>query len=370
MKRDPLLGLILIITALMIYATLYPFHLSPVQHGLLVWHSARTRGDWMDVLLNIYFFVPLGLCLGMRFRSRGAMILSLLGCVLLTTSIETAQSFLADRHSSLRDVLLNSVGAGIGLICAHLPMLDPEALAPRLRPLFAQRASLILGACYVVYLFFPFIPSLQVASILRFRHALDVAVWPLDSMIEGACFAYFASFLLDLSSARIPIALFLLAPAKILLWGRFAQPHEVVAPMIGFAVAILTVTLHRRPNAKVCALTAIALLLYRQLQPFEWLSTPLQEFRWIPFLPMLEHRAVEILALKCFLYWYTTRACAIAFQRPAWHIAFPVAGFLFVTELAQVYAPGRTPELTDPLLALIPAWPLLKFDQGLNRAAR
>ncbi len=69
-----------------------------------------TRGAG-DAILNVVMFVPLGLVLGGRSRSLGAIML--VGAA-LSTGIELGQVFVPGRSSSPADVLWNGLGAGLG----------------------------------------------------------------------------------------------------------------------------------------------------------------------------------------------------------------------------------------------------------------
>ena len=95
-------------------------------------------------------------------------------------------------------------------------------------------------------------------------------------------------------------------------------------------------------------------VLLRQLQPFYFLSVP-QPFSWIPFAATLETArevSVAIIGRKAFDY----GAMVFALRRGGWsylRAGLAVAAVLAITEAIQTYLPGRTPEITDPLLALL-----------------
>lgn len=379
MRKDPLLWLLLLAILLVLYATLYPFRFQPVPYALLHWESARTNGMWMDIVMNIYFFLPIGLLAGIRFRSQTGMLISFLGCVLLTLSVETAQAFIPGRFSSLRDVALNSLGGFLGLLLAHLPIFDRELLGKRLEAMLSRRGEAVLLGAYAVMLFFPFLPMLRLARVREFIYQADWSHWYDASTIEAILLAIFASQLFQ-REARfgrilVPLLLLLASPFRILLWGRSIALPEVIGPMIGATIAIVISLVRsiRIPDSAYGA-TALAVLLWRQLQPFQWGPFTGMHFNWIPIRAAFEiarEDAIEILCLKTFLYWYTARQLSIGFGIELWRCTVALAVFLLVSEFGQMHQVGRTPEITDPLLVLVALIPLLgldpKQDQGLKR---
>jgi glycopeptide antibiotics resistance protein len=69
----------------------------------------------VEALANVVLFVPVGalLCLVLPRLPRSVVWAA---CVLASVSVELAQTLLPDRVVSFRDVLTNSVGAGIGVL--------------------------------------------------------------------------------------------------------------------------------------------------------------------------------------------------------------------------------------------------------------
>ena len=65
----------------------------------------------LEDLSNVALFVPLGAVLAIRLRPLSAWGLA----VAASIACETAQLWIPTRHASVRDVLMNTVGAGIGV---------------------------------------------------------------------------------------------------------------------------------------------------------------------------------------------------------------------------------------------------------------
>jgi hypothetical protein len=110
----------------------------------------------------------------------------------------------------------------------------------------------------------------------------------------------------------------------------------------------------RAARAKWCAILLAAAILLRQLQPFYLVTVP-NHFSWIPFaatLNSVHSNALIIIGRKAFDYGalvYALRSLGWRYTRAG----LAVAGVLACTEGVQVYLPGRTPEVADPLVALL-----------------
>lgn len=99
---------------------------------------------------------------------------------------------------------------------------------------------------------------------------------------------------------------------------------------------------------------ALSAILLVELAPFHF-TRQVAPFSWIPFGASFENErwaALVILLRKTFLYgaaiWLLVRS----------GYGYLVAGgalavALFILETVQRYLPGRTPEITDPLIALV-----------------
>ena len=121
---------------------------------------------------------------------------------------------------------------------------------------------------------------------------------------------------------------------------------------------------HREPTW--CAWLLGSAILLRELRPFYFLSVP-RPFSWIPFAATLESgrdSAVIMIARKAFDYGamvFALRCARLAWLRAGFAVALPLAA----TEAIQTYLPGRSPEITDPLLAL-----LMTVDTDESRSAK
>ncbi|MFV0373230.1 VanZ family protein [Microbacterium sp.] len=74
--------------------------------------------EFIEFSANIALFFPLGVLFGLALPLRAWPVMFLLGPV-LSTAIELIQrTFLAERYATVADVIANSLGATIGVMCA------------------------------------------------------------------------------------------------------------------------------------------------------------------------------------------------------------------------------------------------------------
>ena len=117
-----------VLTALIVYASLFPFEgwTWPLGHGVvdllaLPWPRARIP---FDLWSNFLGYAPLGLLGVLALKPAGARgavaaVMSAAGAgAMLSYALEVTQQFLPDRHPSLLDWVLNSGGAACGALLA------------------------------------------------------------------------------------------------------------------------------------------------------------------------------------------------------------------------------------------------------------
>lgn len=102
------------------YSLQVPERFTPLTRTLLASFPIQELGRqwlWMDILINIVGFMPLGLCFALMLSQDrfspwmhfGAVVAF---CFLFSLAIEAAQAFLPGRDSSLLDLLCNTLGGG------------------------------------------------------------------------------------------------------------------------------------------------------------------------------------------------------------------------------------------------------------------
>jgi len=103
---------------------------TPVSYAQLVQAIARSisratgwdfyGSGWIEFVANIALFVPLGLLLALVLRRAwlGALV-----AVIISITVELAQSIIPNREPAVRDVISNAIGAAIGAFLAWLIVL-------------------------------------------------------------------------------------------------------------------------------------------------------------------------------------------------------------------------------------------------------
>jgi VanZ family protein len=373
---------LLLIAALLAYGSLYPFHFeftstagNPVVVLLHGWPAVWTRNILRDLVLNVFIYTPLGFAAAFTFRrahSRSIAAAAAVACgFFLSVSMELLQVYVPGRDPSLTDLSTNTIGAGAGAAFA----LYFEAT---LRRIGQQRQSpfrisaLLLLACWVVSQLYPFFPEIgfthmrQVwAMMLRHPGFSPVETWANCAEWFAAALALDAVFA-HMQTSWLAIAM-LCVPAQMFIASRSLTVSE-----IGGAAMALALWHFVRAESKPrwCAWMLGSAILLRQLQPFYFLAVP-QPFSWLPLGATLEagrNDATVIIARKTFDYGamiWTLRYAGI----PLVWAGLAVTLALQITEAIQTYLPGRSPEITDALLALLMTAVLGAMTRRVNKAA-
>lgn len=354
-------GLLLAIIFLIVYGSLYPwqFHSfagSPLPVLLNSTQLVLDRFIVRDIAVNVILYVPLGAsaCIVFR-RSRFFWLFAVLLGTALSIVIELAQVYTPTRRPSLMDVVCNTCGAALGAVLVgffELHKARPQSGAhPGGR---AATALLLLGA---TFLLFPLFPALSQTAL--YQKLRVISHFPVMEAVTILSFAtiWFAAGRLGLKAwpAARPwwlSATILLLPAQLFIVERQPRPAELIGALSGTAAFALWG--RRNQTALWFAWAFFLVLLLRGLAPFRP-GPVMQAFTWAPFGAALEMEwqpAVSILLQKVF--WYFGAAWILHDAGVRWLMATMVtAGFLTAIEIAQMWLPGRSPEITDPLLAIM-----------------
>jgi VanZ family protein len=209
---------------------------------------------------------------------------------------------------------------------------------------------------WVAAMTFPFFPVLGRTVLYQKIRAVNYAPFSLVTMVSFAAM-WFAAGRISLKAwphARrwwLFIAAVLLIGGQLFIVGRQPLPAEMAGAIIGTIVFIGVGT--RMGAAGFAAWFFLAAILLRGLTPFHPSPLP-QDFSWIPFRASLEsdwQQGIATLLDKAFWYFaavWLVHGSGVRLRTSAiW-----VAQLLGAIEIAQIWLPGRIPELTDPLLAL------------------
>lgn len=360
------------IILLIVYGSLYPWRFemrqfsdSPIRILLSVWPPQLDHFFIRDVIVNIALYVPLGIAAHFAFRKWQLTFFDLYGPVLLglllSTSVELTQLYEPLRTASIVDIATNGIGSMLGVFLAVVfenvfeTVAAPAAIRAVYRP--ADRAALALLFTGAAYLLFPFFPVLGPYVLkLKLTAFADAPVFEVTPFVSGLAMWFAGGLLLEAAGmrpARVWLGLsLLLVPAQFLIVGRQPLPAWAIGAATG---AVLFGWRGRGLRVRKAEAWAFLLvILARGLSPFHFLAAS-NGFAWIPFGGLLAsdwQAASQVLLEKVFYYGtaiWLLRAAGTGLWRAAAIVALILAGI----EAAQIHLPGRTAEITDPILAIL-----------------
>ncbi|MCE2572212.1 VanZ family protein [Motilimonas eburnea] len=368
----------LILYAILIaYGTLYPFDQWQSLALPAIWSvltSAPSGLSSTDILVNSLIYLPFGFMLHQHlYSSVGKRHLwVLLWAFLLSYCLEYLQFFLPERNTSQLDLLLNTLGGGLGSLLAARYHPDSDYLS-RLNAWRAQyiisSPSALLGlaslAALLIGYFSPLQPNLSPYGVWQ-------AIKPLwqPQLYDFSAFKLLSYFLQHLIMGLILRAVLhadkrywaWLLPLLLTFIHPFILFHQLSLDlMLGSvlaSIALLFASLNRQTSERqysVIAFITLAWLLIKALLPA---SGDIHPFNWSPFFYQLQNLAfassmfnavwpvfaLAFCAMQGHANWFIKREliCALAI------------GLLFIAlEVLQIGQPGRYPDITDAIIAAI-----------------
>ena len=319
-----------------------------------------------DLIVNILLYVPLGASGYLVFRERhstlGAVAAAAALSLATTVTLELLQLYDPLRYTSALDVVANALGAGVGIALGVLFYGSLRVFGHRYRfSSFPDPAALALLLCWIAYLTFPFFPESGPTAILEKIHTfLRSSIAPLT--VASHCITWIVIGLLVTATALpCPQAWLwmsvLLIPAQIVLRTRHPVVSELIGAVIGCALFHLLRERYRITMVTACIYVII--LVVRGVSPIDWTTS--NAFDWVPFASLLEaedaQNGIVVLLYKLFSYaaaiWLVHRVGSSL--RAA---TVGIAAILLCIELVQIHVPGRTPEITDAVIALLVGYAL------------
>ena len=353
---------------LILYGSLFPFRLRTTGSvGLLdllgtLTFMPTTRGD---IVANLLLYLPLGLCLMFAFtarRVRWPLVGTVIIGALLSLAVELTQLYLRFRVSSLTDVALNLIST----LCGASAAMAYGALGTSVRiPLLASSrldpAALSVVVLWLGFRLAPFVPTIDWQ---KYKDALKpLLIEPHVGGIELLRYVtgwIVIGYAVRLLTRREYALAATLAVAAVVLFGRIIVVGKTlnVSELVALAacVPLATLLLALREGRRLALLAALlaTVIVVQGLAPFEF-SSSAQAFSWLPFRSSLRG-SIELnystLLEKSF--WYFTLVWLLS--RCRWSVAtaaLGTAGLVAAIEIAQMWLPGRSADITDPLLALV-----------------
>jgi len=376
------LGLILLLTILLIvYGSLYPFHFhagpaEPFWTLLHSWPTTIDRFEVRDIAVNTLIYLPVGF-FGTLWRGKGnprstSPTLTILLALALSTSMELLQLFDDPREASISDVLTNVIGASLGIVLAHLygRTMMRILVRPRMPISIRPSAALLLVFFWLAYQVYPLFPQVGLyvvrAKLAALEHDLAMPAVPAIGAVGDWLTV---AQLLEVIAGPGPGLLLLpftilLIPARLLILGRSFTWAEIAAAVCAWALWSTWLRRYRKRTVLLAWLST-ALLLVRGLAPYHWASSA-TPFSWIPFRGFLDSNwssAGLVLLNKSFLY-----GTAVWLFRTAGYSyissTLGLAILLAIIEAVQTYLPGRSPEITDPIMIIVLAVVMKSLDSS------
>ncbi len=338
--------LLVVCAAALLYGSLYPWEFRDYP----LWPSLRyrvayTRGVYLDIVLNVLVYAPLGVFAALSFRKWSARLAAWLTISAMSLGIEYTQLWIRTRDGNLRDFYANSLGALIGVLAGiwFLKRLRIESVAKFFR---RDRAAWLLMGVWILWQTFPFVPSIRFARVTSFLNLWSAPRFSFlecgDSLLVGMALAFLAK------SAKAPWP-WLGLIGTLLLRGIIIG-HSLPLPVFVLTIAGFAATCRFQPSAGLAAPLMVTWILLRELSPFSF-SNIAAPFQFSAVLEADRIPVIRSLLGKFFLYTSTLWLL----KEAGWRLPLATAllsAILLACELLQRYLPGRTPELTDVILAL------------------
>ena len=367
---------------LILYVSLFPFEFNAPRAGLTLLELAASltfeRSSRGDVVANLLLYVPLGLCMAIALARRCPVLLNIAITVatgaLLSISVELLQTMETARVASLTDVLLNTVSTAIGAIGLVLYFAIGTHLSiPGLienRPAPVPLGFVVL---WLSYRLAPFVPTLDWQKI---KDSLKSVLLAPDFQTFEVL-RFLVGWLVIAHAVRLVwqreyafIALLALATGtqigRIVVVGKTLNLSELIALAAMFALLPFVARLPTARRLLVLAYAVAVVIVIQGLEPWQF-DVIHHDFSWVPFKNSLSGSlwiSISVLLEKCF--WYASLVWVLMQRTRSLTLATVVTALLIgVIEFVQIWLPGRSAEITDPLLALAAAGLL-----GLGAASR
>ena len=372
--------LLAVVAFLIVYGSLYPFRFegagaAGIQDLLhrLTW--ARTTRS--DIAANVLLYLPFGACLGWMLAERlgglAAIALTTVAGTLLATCIEVAQVFETRRVASLADLVFNGVGALAGGALAVLLRSARRQLRRHpLHQVLAQPIAAALVLLWAGYRLAPFALTLDPAEWLASLGPLQEhpRAWVDAQAAAGYLVAWLvvSQAIATLLPRRAPVAMLavlmaLITCGTVLIAGKRLDPNDVLAMAAALALAWPLSRLQPHRAAALLAWATAAWLVIEGLAPFDFRLDP-DAFGLVPFEDsLLRYRATNLLELfrKCFLYGALVWLAVHGGLRVG-VATVASAALVLAIEFLQVWLPGKSAEITDPLMVLAAGGLLALFE--------
>lgn len=376
----------LLYLVMLVYGTLYPFDRWFVPQGGFLGNFLEadlSNLSRTDMITNVLVYMPAGLLwtalLARQMRWAAAVVLATVMGTGLSFSLEAVQVFLPFRNSALSDLVLNALGSGLGGAIALVLSAHTRAgsrlhnfRAHAFMPGAIANIGLLVLALWALSQLSPLVPSLGVSNLREGLKPLWFTLTGQASFVAGQSVEYFCVVLglggifLSLSRARgLGLFLFMIFVAAVLLMKVPVMSRQLSAEALSGSVGALLVlsVLHRVPGRLLVTIAGAFLLagFVTGALRESGSSTQTFAFNWVPFKGHMQNIVglANILASS----WVFLGMGYVAryLSRPSLAVVTAGVGALLILGLAslmeflQLGIPGRVPDVTDVIIAVV-AW--------------
>ena len=364
--------LLVLITFLIVYGSLYPFNFSMAKPGALA-HLFSDRNLFTstgDMLGNVILFAPLGLISILHLVPGWGLFRAFIGIVAtglaMALGLQVLQIFLPTRDAALADVAWNMLGMLIGALAGgyiathHPPM--PVLPHTRTMPMF-----LLAGLIAIEWL--PLVPSLDLQLMKAHLRLLWSTPVTLGAPFwQGIAVAMFAGHLLTFVFNRRQSVLGLVLVLAVMISGKLFiedMPMHSSGPVglalggLGWAITQSCAKVRRRT---LVWLTLILCYTASALAPYQ-LRDEATTVSWLPFASMLEGSMLSnVRSLTSNLVFYVGILYVGAKSAGLLTSAtLGLAVWALVMELMQTIIKNRSADITEPILVLLTGLTLARF---------
>ncbi|WP_339863636.1 VanZ family protein [Paremcibacter congregatus] len=357
--------LFLFIIGAIIYGSLFPFTFSALDSAArwqtLLRDSFAPFTSLGDILGNIVLFMPYGyLALAPKessLRKKPSYLKYFLYGLVLAFVIQVVQVYIPARSPAMADVYWNGVGILAGFAAHHLT----QRYFPGLSFTTARNTPALLALCWLLYLLFPFIPSLDFQAI---KNSIKPVLLTPDFrwhafIISTTGWLLFAHFTRNLflgswlNPLRLPLIALLSLPLRMIIIQNSLTLSDLSAVLFAIVIWIVFQGQKIDRGKGLAALLAVSITIY-SIGSLDF-SSQFSSFYWVPFSGFLDGNLftnTKSLFFKVFL--FGSLVWQVKLHWPTLRLkTFWLFLFILLLELIQITMPSRTAEITDPVLILL-----------------
>jgi VanZ family protein len=364
------------VTVIIVYGSLFPFNfqahdINRVTLDLFI-QSWNDRSSWGDLLSNIALFVPFGVAGMLSTRNLRVPFLNvfliLASGLILAVGLQFAQLYLPGRIAALNDAIWNILGLTLGMFFAFVA--NKYILKLQIGVRSIPIIPLVLLGVWSAYRLVPFVPTLDFQVIKNSLKPLliqpDISLLAVFiNTVSWMLAGHFLKYLTGTWGASGKLGLFMVSlfGLEILIVENAVTASNVVGALIALIVSAYLLYRAKEMGTILTILLPISIVL-QALAPFD-LRPVIDTFNWLPFHSFfggsMYHNILALLQ-KIFFYCgliFLLRELGLTWLRAALQTGF----LLLLIEASQIYFSGHTPEITDPLLALLLALGMAELDR-------